>query len=427
MLYFKIIFGIFTFIILWIFIKILPKSIRNFKFLSLRKNLFKEIDDFNLSSFDSSILKNYQTAKTSNIIAFGSVKGNDKFEFKVLNAQNSLDRRNKWNTLYWENCSNVNDKGLINLNLFYNDIKSKIESNFDKVSTNLYFEVDYEVHEYLERNINYRIKNILFEYSQNDNILIGGWPDGEIDPASYQFLENINHPEVFKKLKIEKEESIDHIKFRLDNDIQPDFSEIFTKIESNVNIRLSNPELENLIIKGVNKAFIDFKSLVRDEKIYVFGIHTSSEYNAIYIIGNTLEALNEANEQQPNKDYHKWGFGDWKYSWKISNEELEKASNILGEITNYLWSECKEDESIIDYQAFEWAYDDFFYENYENKYDDKILNIFQKATEGIRANMPDIFFYYQNYDPPREKLLYALNKFNTADKVKSFESEFFKS
>lgn len=425
MSFLKIILGFFGLIILLGLIKIFPKSLRNFKFLSLKKLLIKEIEEFNYSPFESSILKNYENAKTRKILAFGSVKGIEKIEFKSLFANNNLDKRNKWNSYHWEIANKVDDEGLKSLNKFYADLKSKIEANFDLVSANLYFDVDIELNNFFEDKVNEKIKKVLYEYSVKDNILIGGWPDGDIDPSAYKSLENINHPEVFKSLKIEKEEFIENVKNRIDDGYQPDFSQIFDKIEANINKRLSDPELERVINIGINKAFIDFKNLVGSEKVYVFGIYTSSEYNVINILGNTFEALNEAIEKQPGKNHHKWGFGDWKYSWKISNKELEKASDILSETTNYLWSECKEDENIIDYQAFEWAYDDFFYENYDTKYDDKILRIFQKATESIRRENPEIFFYYHNYDPPKEKLLNSLKKFNSNDKVKMFENEFY--
>lgn len=302
MLFLKIIFGIFGLIILLGLIKMFPKSLRNFKFLSIKKLLVKEIEGFNYSSFESSILKNYENAKTQKIVAFGAVKGIEKIEYRSLFVHNNLDKRNKWNSYHWEIVNKLNDEGLKSLNKFYTELRSKIEANFDLVSVNLYFDVDIEINNLFENKINEKIKKVLYEYSVKDNILIGGWPDGDIDPAAYKSLENINHPEVFKSLKIEKEEFIENVKNRLDNEYQPDFSQIFEKIEANINKRLSNPELEKLIKTGINKAFIDFKSLIGKEKVYVFGIYTSSEYNVINILGNTFEALDEAIERQPAKN-----------------------------------------------------------------------------------------------------------------------------
>lgn len=85
---------------------------------------------------------------------------------------------------------------------------------------------------------------------------------------------------------------------------------------------------------------------------------------------------------------------------------------------------AKEEASIVDYQDFEWAYDEFL-EKYQVVYDNKITALIENASKEFRDNNPDIFFYYQHYDPSQEQFMKAINQLNPKQKAALFEAEKF--
>jgi hypothetical protein len=103
---------------------------------------------------------------------------------------------------------------------------------------------------------------------------------------------------------------------------------------------------------------------------------------------------------------------------------LKFVSEVLGKTTNYLWSEAKEDESIVDYQDFDRAYD-VFLEKYQAKYDNRVTALIENASKEHRDKYADIFFYYQHYDPTQEQFMEDINQLNPKEKSVLFEKEKF--
>ncbi len=349
-----------------------------------------------------------------------------KIGAKANSEDKVIDQEKKWEIITWKYNYKYLENILDSFEYKLQNIINKINAGNTELKKEDFEEIDYNI----KLKIGQALKKCIGDKAETDQVLIGVWEGKSITENELKVIKEINTEQVFalhkntfnpiKSKLLNKKSTVPEINYT------KRYRERIKEVKENVLAIFEREDVKSLAHQGLLNGFEKFKKMTGNEIIYVFGIHTSNEFNGLSIIGNTQECLEKELKNGPDEmKFIKWSFGDWGYSFKIEIEELNKLRSIFDEMTNYYWFDAREVE-FGSKNEFDYFYEPFF-DKFYPEVEMKVLNLFKNAFTEIKPQLQGAVLLFWNGDPSQKNLMKTIKEINTPEAAKIFYKEFFKT